>query len=194
MSDDFNIPHSVLQNLKANLSNEDKEKFLALFRKETFRRKEVIFRNGDANTRHYFIEKGLLRMYLIDQAGKEFNILFAKEKQVIGDLNSPNPTNFNLQAIEDTTLYSLDNNAIQSLSGVLNETNLLESNSHLRRSYIFIQQRLVSILSKSAEENYLEFKQRHPDLIQRIPQYHIASYLGVSAEFLSKIIARTAKM
>lgn len=61
----------------------------------------------------------------------------------------------------------------------------------MQRSYLFLQKRLVAILTKTAEENYLEFREKHPDLVQRLPQYHIASYLGISAEFLSKIIARS---
>ena len=56
------------------------------FEKESYKRKELLFRKGDVNTRHYIIEKGLVRLYLIDPKGKEINVLFAKENQVIGDL------------------------------------------------------------------------------------------------------------
>jgi hypothetical protein len=68
---------------------------------------------------------------------------------------------------------------------------LLNPTGYMQRSYVFIQKRLVSLLSKTADENYREFRDKNPDLMQRLPQYHIASYLGVSAEFLSKIIARS---
>lgn len=66
-------------------------------------------------------------------------------------------------------------------------------NNGLRRSYIHIQKRLVSIISKTAEENYLEFMYKHPDLIQRLPQYHIAAYLGISPEALSRVRKEISK-
>lgn len=69
----------------------------------------------------------------------------------------------------------------------------INPSSIIQKSYIKVQRRLVNILSHSAEENYAEFQKYNPDLIQRLPQYHIAAYLGVSAEFLSKTIAKSVK-
>lgn len=166
---------------------------LSAFEKESLRRKEILFRQGDTNTKHYIIEKGLLRLYLVDPKGKEINILFAKENQVIGDLATPEPTNYYLETIEDSLVYSIDEQGLQNLVSDMDVEKQPVPNDGIRRSYIHIQKRLVSILSNSAEENYLEFKRKHPDLIQRLPQYHIASYLGISPEFLSKIIAKTTK-
>jgi CRP-like cAMP-binding protein len=166
---------------------------LNAYKKESFKKKELLFREGDSNTRHYIIEKGLLRLYLVDPKGKEINILFAKENQVIGDLATPGPTSFNLETTEDSVVYSIDDESLRRLIENIDINSEFDPASGLRRSYIHIQNRLVSILSKSAEENYIEFQQRFPDLIQRLPQYHIASYLGISPEFLSKIIAKTTK-
>ena len=166
---------------------------LNAYKKETFKKKELLFREGDSNTRHYIVEKGLVRLYLIDPKGKEINILFAKENQVIGDLATPDPTSFNLETTEDSVVYSIDDESLRRLIENIDISSEFDPASGLRRSYIHIQNRLVSILSKSAEENYIEFQQRFPDLIQRLPQYHIASYLGISPEFLSKIIAKTTK-
>ena len=183
---------SEILNQQEHTSDNDKM-IKSLFKKEHFKKKSLIFRNGDYNTKHYVIASGLLRMYVINSSGKEFNILFAKENQLIGDLGSPLPTKFYLDAIEDSIVYTIESSNLEKL------TNLLDSNqgktvvSQLTRSYIFLQNRLISILTQTAEENFISFQKRYPDLIQRLPQYHIASYLGVSAEFLSKIIAKTAK-
>lgn len=163
------------------------------YKRESLKKREILFSQGDFNTRHYFIDKGLLRLYLIDPQGKEINVLFAKENQVIGDLATPDPTNYYLETIEDSVVYSIDEKGLQDLMRLLGADKPPDLNTVLRRSYIHIQKRLVSILSNTAEENYLEFQRKFPDLIQRLPQYHIASYLGVSPEFLSKIIAKTAK-
>lgn len=162
-------------------------------RKEILKKKTTLFMNGDSFTRHYFVEKGLLRLFIVDTSGKEFNLLFASENQVLGDLSSPAPTSFYLETIEDSVVYSVDDHGIRALEEYLLRKNYYDVNTHIRRSYLFLQKRLVAILSRTAEENYLDFRQKNPILYQRLPQYHVASYLGVSPEFLSKIIARTAK-
>ena len=158
------------------------------FQKQVVDKKEIIFKNGDANTRHYFVEKGLLRMYVIDAAGKEFNILFARENQWIGDLSTPEKTAFFLDAIEKSVVYSISDENINLLTN-----NFSSFVRYIKKSYIFLQRRLVSILSNTAEENYEELIRIHPELIQRLPQYHISSYLGVTPVFLSKILSKRAR-
>jgi len=165
------------------------ESVRSLFNREQYRKKTPLFLNGETHTRHYVVQQGLLRLYLIDTEGKEFNILFAREGQVLGDLASPKPTLFNLEAIEDSVVYTINNENLETL---LREYLHAEDPGALfKRSYIFLQRRLVSILSRSAEENYLDLKQNDPELIDRLPQYHIASYLGIRPEFLSKIVKKS---
>ena len=189
------MSHPVLafyrKNFNPDLSQEHEVLILSHFRKEEYKKKERIFNQGDTNTRHYIIEQGLLRLYLVDYDGKEFNILFAKENQIIGDLSTPQPTNYFLETIEPSIVWSMKDSDMKKLMDSFGGSPLLDPTSYIQRSYVFIQKRLVSLLSKTADENYREFQQKNPDLIQRLPQYHIASYLGVSAEFLSKIIARS---
>jgi CRP-like cAMP-binding protein len=187
------ILHFFSNHFGTEMTASQEEYVLNAYRKEQYKKKELLFRQGDVKTRHYIIEKGLLRLYLIDSKGKEINILFAKEYQVIGDLATPEPTHFFLETCEDSIVYSINESGLQDLMTYLDIGKSLNPTNGLRRSYIYIQKRLVSILSKSAEENYAEFQLKHPDLIQRLPQYQIASFLGISPEFLSKIIAKTAK-
>lgn len=158
------------------------------FQKQVFNKKELIFSSGDGNTRHYFVEKGLLRMYVIDSSGKEFNILFALENQWIGDLSTPAVTSFNLDAIEKSVVYSISDENLNLLTN-----NFSTFVRYIKKSYIFLQQRLVSILSNTAEQNYEELVRMHPELLQRLPQYHISSYLGVTPVFLSKILSKRAR-
>lgn len=170
------------------LNDIEKEIIDKSFHKESFKRKELIFRSGESNTRHYFVEKGLLRMYVIDTSGKEFNILFARENQWIGDLSTPAITAFYLDAIEDSVVFSVSDENLNVLTN-----NFSTFVRYIKKSYIFLQRRLVSILSKTAEENYEELISIHPELIQRLPQYHISSYLGVTPVFLSKILSKRAR-
>ncbi|HYQ59015.1 MAG TPA: cyclic nucleotide-binding domain-containing protein, partial [Draconibacterium sp.] len=90
------------------LKDKEKEEITGEFRIEHFKKKELIMYAGEVNTRHYYIEKGLLRMYIIDQSGREFNVLFAKERQWIGDLSTPAATSYFMDAPERTTVYSID--------------------------------------------------------------------------------------
>lgn len=162
------------------------------FRREEIKKKTSIFLEGETNTRHYFIQKGMLRLYVIDPAGKEFNVLFACEGEIIGDLSTPKETMFYLDTVEDSVLYSIKESQLESMMTTYFQKETTTSEL-FRRSYLHLQRRFVAILTQSAEDNFLKLRQKSPELIQRLPQYHIASYLGVSAEFLSKIIARTTK-
>jgi len=170
------------------LTEQERELIQSSFRKESFKKKELIFSSGESNTRHYFVVKGLLRMYVIDTSGKEFNILFASENQWIGDLATPDQTSFFLDAVEKSTVYSISNENMKLLT---NDFSAFVK--YIKRSYIFLQKRLVSILTNTAEENYDELCEHYPGLIQRLPQYHISSYLGVTPVFLSKILSKKAR-
>lgn len=187
--EDFSVLYSYFEKIgKRELTDSEKEEIFSVFRKETFKKKQRIFNAGEENTRHYYIEKGLLRMYIIDQSGKEFNLLFGKERQWLGDLGTPAKTSYFLEAVEETTTFSISEDAFSSIMG-----KYFELGTNIRRSYIFLQKRFVSILSKTAEENYEQLLKSDPDLVQRLPQYHISSYLGVTPVFLSKIIAKIAR-
>lgn len=175
-------------NYKRELSEFEKELIASSFRKEEIKKKQVIFGSGEKNTRHYFIEKGLLRMYVIDSSGKEFNVLFARENQWIGDLATPLETSFYLDAVEKSTVFSVTDENMNKLTN-----NFASFVNYIKRSYIFQQKRLVSILVNTAEENYEELCQQFPELIQRLPQYHISSYLGVTPVFLSKILSKRSQ-
>lgn len=173
---------------KRPLTDIEKEIIKKSFQKEIIKKKEIIFSGGETNTRHYFVEKGLLRMYIIDTTGKEFNILFASENQWIGDLSTPIETLFFLDAIEKSVVYSISD---ENLNLLTNDFSSFVK--YLKRSYIFLQKRLVSILTNTAEENYEDLRKNYPELIKRLPQYHISSYLGVTPVFLSKVLSKRAR-
>jgi len=158
------------------------------FRKDEYKKKTILMQAGEANTRHYYVEKGLLRLYIIDQSGKEFNILFACEHQWIGDLGTPAETPYFLETVEDSTVFSIKEEQFNLLY-----KKYIRLANYIRKSYVFLQKRFVSILSKTAEDNYEELVTGNPDLIERLPQYHISSYLGVTPVFLSKILAKRAR-
>jgi len=176
------------QNFNRQLNTGEIDLIRQSFRREVIKKKQLIFGAGEKNTRHYFIEKGLLRMYVIDASGKEFNVLFARENQWIGDLATPGETLFFLDTIENSVVYSITDENMNKLTN-----NFASFVSYLKRSYIFQQKRLISVLVNTAEENYENLLTSYPELINRLPQYHISSYLGVTPVFLSKIISKRTK-
>ncbi|WP_346857375.1 cyclic nucleotide-binding domain-containing protein [uncultured Draconibacterium sp.] len=187
--EDYSVLFSYFEKInEQQLSEDQKAEIVRIFRKESFKKKQLVMHAGDSNTRHYYIETGLLRLYIIDQSGKEFNVLFAKERQWIGDLGTPAETPYYIDALEKSTVFSIDDEGFSQIIA-----SYMDVASNFRKSYIFLQKRFVSILSKTAEENYEDLIQHDPDLIQRLPQYHISSYLGVTPVFLSKILAKRAR-
>ena len=136
-----------------------------------------------------YVVSGTFRAYLIGKEGKEHTIAFAIDDWWISDYNSyifQQPATLFVEALEDSIIIQLDYNAEQLLK---------ESHSKFEkffriiteRSFAFLQKRMLSALSKTAEERYEEFIEKYPIILNRVPQNALASYLGMSSEFLSKI-------
>lgn len=136
-----------------------------------------------------YVVSGTFRAYLIGKEGQEHTIAFAIDDWWISDYNSyifQQPATLFVEALEDSIIIQLDYNAEQLLK---------ESHSKFEkffriiteRSFAFLQKRMLSALSKTAEERYEEFIEKYPIILNRVPQYALASYLGMSSEFLSKI-------
>ena len=186
---DFSVLLSYFEHIKKEpLTSDEESEISSFFKKNNYKKKTLLMKAGEANTKHYYVEKGLLRLYIIDQNGKEFNILFARERQWIGDLGTPSETPYFIETVENSSVFSISE---QNFNLLYNK--YINLARYIRKSYVFLQKRYVSILSKTAEENYEELVTDHPGLIQRLPQYHISSYLGVTPVFLSKILAKRAK-
>ena len=187
--ENYDVLFSYFRHIKGSeLEDSEIKEISSCFGRRSYKKKTLLMRAGEANTKHYYIEKGLLRLYIIDQNGKEFNILFARERQWIGDLGTPAETPYFLETVENSIVYSISEQDFNVLY-----KKYIKLSQYIRKSYVFLQKRFVSILSKTAEENYAELVADHPELIQRLPQYQISSYLGVTPVFLSKILAKRSK-
>src|SRR6056300_1661863 len=120
--EDYSVLYSYFEKiLNRSLFDVERNEISSVFRKEVFSKKQVIFNAGEENTRHYYIEKGLLRMYIIDQNGKEFNVLFGKERQWLGDLGTPAATSYYLEAVEKSCAFSISDDAFSVLIKKYNE-------------------------------------------------------------------------
>ena len=150
---------------------------------------DFLLRQGEKCTHSFFVEKGLLKQYSIDNKGKEHIIQFAPENWFITDRESVyfgNSSSYFIEAIENTDVFVLDENLILQLSRL--NPSFLEFNNRLLHNHIRnLQKRITLLMSATAEERYLDFIKIYPDLTLRAPQILIASYLGITPESLSRV-------
>ena len=150
---------------------------------------DFLLRKGEFCKNTFFVEKGLLRLYSIDEDGKEHIIQFAPENWFVADRESiyfNQPSHYFIQALENTKTLLLDEKFITKLSK--ENISFLEFNNRLLNNHIrHLQQRINLLLSASAETRYLDFIKLYPDILLRVPQTMVASYLGITPESLSRV-------
>lgn len=180
---------------KAGLSDED---FLLLVPEIDFKvitKGVTLLYQEEFASQVYFVSSGLLRSFTIDSNGKQSIIQFAPENWWIGDRNSflfQEPSQMIIDTIEDSELiilkqsfYEIATKRIPSFSSF----NLRALHNQNR----FMQRRITSLLSATAEDRYLEFLELHPQISLRVPQWMIASYLGITPESLSRVRTELSK-
>lgn len=147
----------------------------------------ILLSPGQVCNAGFRVKKGCLKSYVIDNAGKEHILQFAPEEWLISDLESftnRTPCRIFIDAVEDSEVYVINRENLTGPESASNEA-LFEMNNKYRNNLIATHNRLISLLSGTAEERYLEFTETYPALIQRLPLKLIASYLGMTAEHLS---------
>lgn len=174
---------------------ESLEMFSSFYEIKHAKKNEVILREGEVSDCTFFVEKGLLRMYSIDKAGKEHVIQFAPENWIISDTTSQllnEKSRFYIEAIEDSIIVVTREGFFENLSKIYPD--VAEKNQRLMFNHIKnLQNRVNALISTTAEERYLDFIKKYPDLMLRAPQWMVASYLGITAESLSRVRKELAK-
>lgn len=181
----------ILKNLAryVTLTDEEKEIFCSGLKEKKIKRHHFLSEAGDVSRYQNFVNKGCLRLFYIDENGFEHNIQFAVEDWWIGDMASfltQKPASLYVEALEDSEVLQIDNATMENLYIKIPKLERF-FRILLQNAFISFEQRILSNLSKSAEEKYLEFINKYPYMEQRLPQIHIASYLGITPEFLSKL-------
>jgi CRP-like cAMP-binding protein len=156
------------------------------------KKKEFLLKEQQVCETNYFVLKGCLRLYFIQETGAEQIIQFGIENWWITDQQSldwQQPSHFYLQAVEATELAVLDRTTATTL---LDQIPCLDRYFRLiaQRAFAASQQNRYFVQNLSGEERYHQFARGFPDFVQRIPQYMIASFLGFTPEFISKIRRR----
>ena len=166
-----------------------------VFKERRVKRRQFILQEGDVSKLNTFIVEGCFKMYMIDENGKEHNLQFAIENWWVGDIGSfhtEQPSKLYIEAIENSIILQIikedqlklfvEYPKFNRIFRVLTENALVSA-----------QRRILQNISSTAEERYLDFMERRPYFFNRISNVQIASYLGITPEFLSTIRKRLAK-
>ena len=163
--------------------------FLSLLREKKIRKKQFLYQEGDICKYTTFVIKGCLRTYAIDNNGTEHVFQFATEGWWIGDIESlknQTPTMMNTDALEDSEILLISKTDMDHLYEKIPKYEHF-SRMILENAYIAHQQRILQNVCFSAAKRYQYFIEKYPDWNARIPQNQIASYLGITPEFFSKM-------
>ena len=150
---------------------------------------QFVVQNGDICRSESFVLSGCLKSFYIGEDGQEHVVMFAIENWWTADLGSfitQTPADYNVQCVENSVLAQVNYEDLQRL---YDEVPKLERFFRIiiQKAFVASQKRLINNVSLTAKERYLKFREEYPQLEQRVPQYLIASYLGITKEFLSKI-------
>lgn len=138
----------------------------------------ILQHKGDLNSKVYEVVSGLLRSYSIDAQGKEHIYMFAPENWLVADGHTTNsPADLFIDALEDSEVIVVDK--------AFNES--INHQEKLLRRLAVLQKRVIMLMSASALERYEYFIDTYPEIVQRVPQKMIASYLGITPESLSRV-------
>ena len=162
---------------------------LAKMKRTSFKKGDFLLRQGSICKHSFFVESGLLKYYSIDEKGKVHVLQFAPEGWFVSDRDSSffnEPSPYFIDAMEDSTVLVLEYEDMCQLTESLPEFG--EFNNRLLHKHIRqLQSRINLLLSASAEERYQAFIRTYPDLLLRVPQHLVASYLGITPEGLSRV-------
>ena len=171
--------------------------FNSLLEFKAIPKKTILLHEGEMCNFEAFVIKGCVRKYYIDANGFEVILQFAIENSWISDISfsiyEKNPSRVYIETLEDCEFFLFNPTTKEEL---FSRAPKFERAFRIlmQRSLAVTQDRLFNTISKTATEKYAEFLEQYPALPQRVAQHYIASYLGISAEFLSKIRKKMTKL
>jgi CRP-like cAMP-binding protein len=171
------------------LTSEEKNALLLKFTQRSIKRRGFVLQQGDICKHFTFVVSGCFKLFAVDKGGKEHNLQFAPENDWITDLASfyeEKPSCVYIEATEPSTILQITH---EDLLELYINYHKFDRNFRIiiEKKYMALQDRVLQNISASAEERYEYFLQHYPHLANRLPNTQIASYLGITPEFLSKV-------
>ncbi|OQP38627.1 Crp/Fnr family transcriptional regulator [Niastella yeongjuensis] len=190
--------NNILQNIRrfTSLSTQEEKAFCALLSIRKVKRKEFLLREGTVCNFEWYVNSGCFRSFYIDKKGLEHNIYFAIEDWWTSDLYSrttQEPSNCNIIALEESEVVQIKH---AELEAFMVEVPAMERFFRISYQQSLVNQHLknLRLLSMNGEERYIHFREKYPQLAKRIPQKHIATFLGLTPEFFNTIHARVLRL
>lgn len=157
-------------------------------------RKEILIEAGEQCKYHYFVVNGCLRMFFINEKGHDQTVQFAIENWWLtehGSFSTKRKAEFSIQAVETSTLLVIDAAGQENLFKAVPQ---MEQYFRIiyQKAYAAAQHRMKVRYDQSGEDMYLNFRQSFPEFVERVPQNMLASYLGITPEYLSMVKKRNA--
>ena len=187
--------HNELENIKKVISNyieiSDEEwiSYSSKFRVKEIEKKEIILSQGEICRDVFFVVDGLLRVFFVDNDGEEKTFHFSFENTFSADYESflkKIPSNYTIQALEDTTIVLMSYEMLHD--GYKSLMNGEKLGRLLTEDYFFIfNDKIKAIYTQSPIERYNNLTKNFPNILQRIPQHYIASYLNITSVHLSRL-------
>jgi CRP-like cAMP-binding protein len=171
------------------LNAAEKELVREKFHSRLFRKRQYVLQEGNVCTQFNFVVRGCLRTYKIDEKGNTHILQFAVENNWINDLGSfhgMKPSALNIDALEDTVVLQISRDDLISLYIQAPKFDRI-FRVLIENGFIRLQERLLQNISSTAEKRYQSFLELYPHLNNRLSQVQIASFLGVTPEFLSRL-------
>ncbi|MBL0739812.1 Crp/Fnr family transcriptional regulator [Chryseolinea sp. Jin1] len=156
---------------------------------QVLKRKEFVLQAGTVCHHYTFVVEGCLKMYSIDNAGKEHNLQFAAENDWMADISSfysDKPSKLFIETLEPSRILIITKDDLLFLYKQYPKF-VRYFKVIFENKFVEMQNRVLQNISSTAEERYLTFLEQYPNLSNRIPSTQIASYLGITPEFLSKV-------
>lgn len=200
MEDNKNIPSQIAPLLDyfqkmIPLNNEEKQLVTDLFKPRLYRKRQYVLQEGDVCNQFNFIVRGCLRMYKVDAKGNTHILQFAAENwwlSNIGSFHELQPSELNIDALEDTMVLQISHANLLLLYTKAPKFDRI-FRVLIENSFVSLQKRLLQNISSTAEERYVAFQDNYAHLTNRLPQTQIASFLGITPEFLSRLRNKQAR-
>ncbi|PRX49855.1 Crp/Fnr family transcriptional regulator [Salegentibacter salegens] len=174
---------------KIELSDEEQREFVGVLSEKRISKKEFLIEAGQPVDCEYYVVKGCLKAFYLDEEGNKHIIQFAVEDWWISDFEAffgNYPAQLYVEAIEDSVLLGIHRDTLETLYKRIPK---FERFFRIKttNAFVALRSRILSSLQKNNKERYLEFCKTYPEIEKRVPNYHIANYLGIKPESLSRL-------
>ncbi len=177
------------------LSPEAEKYIYSIAKERKVSKGEVLIREGQKVTRTFFVTKGNLRSFCIDKEGKEHTLQFAIKDWWISDfmaIYNLEPASLTIESIKDSVVIEFNAQKLNEIYTQFPEFEKFQR-KNLERHVVSLHKRILNQLQLTASERYNLFLKQYPDIEQHTPNYHIASYLGITQQSLSRLRSEIAK-